>query len=387
MTETDELLSGLAKMSGGTVKEGKIEVANLQVNETGVIDAPTTQQESVAKTESTNTDPIKAEPIGEGKTEPVKTEPVKTEPVTKSFEELFKEKTGIDWQDQLTEKIKAEPQKPYEFKSEYAKKLDEYVANGGTEDQFIETQTLNFTAEGEGGLTPAEQIFYQKKLANPDWTDEMIEREMRVEYGFDKWKDDPEEYPEGIEPEDIIFKKEKFLVDAQRAKSRNIEYQKQWSVPKKDNTGKKEELEQQAFAQAWTKSVSDNLKGYSKETFAIGDDIKVESEVKNSDKIAMDMQNLVLDPQKYVLERYLDSKGNTDYNRFRKDMFILNNFETILKEAVVNARAEGGANTIKKDIKNAQPFNVSGSSGGNDGIKSAGQQIAEKMREQGLLNI
>jgi len=121
--EFNEMLSGLGEIVTTAPKED--EKNDNTLGEDVNSPEPENGTESISKTEET--------PSGEkvGGEEKKTIEPEKKE---RTFEDFFKEKTGLDWADDYVEKIKTEPKedKPYEYRSDFAKKLDDYVAQGGS---------------------------------------------------------------------------------------------------------------------------------------------------------------------------------------------------------------------------------------------------------------
>lgn len=345
-------------MASGAVKSENPNTPPIQQTETK------TEVPSVEKTETKiETPEVKSEAPAVEKKE-AKTEETKIE---KSFEKLYEERTGFKWEDSHIEKIKAETPKPYEFKSEYSKKLEEYVSQGGREEDFISTQTVNFEK-----MDATDLIANNLLRENPDMTDEEVELRMKVDYGMDNWNEDKE-----LRTDEEKLQRLKFERDANRAKTDLIAYQKKWAIPTKDNSPKINESEQkEKFASEWNQMVKDNLKGYSKETFVLDKDSSFEfgADTKSVEKA---MNDLVLDAPKYLTERYLDKQGNTDFNKFRKDMFILNNFDEIVKKAAEHGRAEG-AKSVVKEIKNAKPAGT-GEKPLAESTESAAMQVGRKM--------
>lgn len=266
---------------------------------------------------------------------------IETQKEEKTFEQLYEERTGVKWEDSHVEKIKSEIPKPHEYKSEWAKRIEEYVEQGGSEEEFIATQTTNFDQLGEEDLLANRML-----LDDSEMTDEEIALEMKIKYNPDGWRDKDEDDMTDADK----LNKLKYERDVQKARKDLKEYQKKWAVPI-NSRSQDQDAKLQAVISEWGEAVDNALKDYNKASFVLGKDT-IDFEGIDKKRISSDLNNLVINPTKFLAERYVDSKGNTDLNKMKADMVKLNYFDAILQKAVENAKAQGSKQVVK-EMKNA----------------------------------
>jgi len=126
----------------------------------------------------------------EQKTEEQPTEQPKAETkVEKSVSEILAELT--DGKLKSKEEIEALFEKanaPKEYKSEFAKQLDEYVAKGGDPKKFLEYQTKDYSQHTEGDLIKLKLI-----EENPELTQREVDALFNKKYGYYDEDDDSDE--------------------------------------------------------------------------------------------------------------------------------------------------------------------------------------------------
>ncbi len=374
-------LSGIAELIGQ-------EIAKDNAIAPVAIKAEATPPVVVAPAAEVKTDPATA-PAVPAKAEPAKPETkIEAKPVTAndnkdsslnteikqpSFDELLAEKTGSKYKtwDELEQALNKPAEKVQDFADEQVAKINEYIKQGGKFDDYIATQSIDFKQ-----MTLAEKLAYKMQLDDPDITDEEINLELKLKYGFDKWKDNTAEYDEGIEPEDIKLAKLKFERDANKAEKALLDYQKKWSIPSKE--------EQQttqvdpAVQEKWDTSVENTLKSIEKIPLKISDKetfdyVLAPEDKKEINKLAKGLYTNV----NVLFEQFKDPKSPTGFNmQGLTDMLIkVKTYDKAIALAADHAR-KLGEESVAKGIKNIK-FNTDGSPVAQTAVKSMEEQIAD----------
>lgn len=308
---------------------------------------------------------------------PAKTdgEPKKDEPiVSKTFEQFLEEKSGGKYKSyEELENIINTPKKN-EYKSSLAEKIDAYVAQGGTEEDFLSTQSVDFSK-----MSPREIMEYNIQMEDPDMEEDEVQYELKKRYGIDNWKDKPEDYDEGSEPEEIRIAKLRFNRESEKAKAKLIEYQKQWSVPKKAEEPAKPTIDP-AKQEKWNGDVKKAVESLAKVPLKIKDDKGNEEtfdfaiEADEQKEITRIANELYTDTRN-VWGAFKDESGNPDIKAIAKAIFFMRNSEKAMQFVAQQTRTKGAVEVVK-DIKN-----VNFSPDGKQQIaakKDVGTQIAEQ---------
>ncbi len=298
---------------------------------------------------------------------------------TKSFDDLLLEKSEGKFKtwDEITEKL-SKPE--VKFADERVAKINEYIEQGGSYEDWVSTQNINFD-----DLTPAEQIAYEMQLKDPDLTSEEIELELKLKYGWDKWKENVEDYEEGVEPDDVKISKLRFEREAKKAKQTLLDYQKKWSVPQNKLAAEQLKAQDDAKAQSqekWEKAVDESVKSIEKLPLKLSDADKdvidyalSADEQKEINKV---VKQLYHDSRSLFVE-FIDKKSPVGLNvkgiteMIAKAKF----FDKAIQIAATQARA-AGQESIVKNIKNVD-MNPSGNSSTTSQMKSIQQQMAEQI--------
>lgn len=164
---------------------------------------------------------------------------------------------------------------------------------------------------------------------------------------------------------------------ARKAKKDLLKKESELELPQSNSTNpvdaakqrEQAELKKKEDAQNWKQVVDKNLMDYSRESFEIEKDYKFDFQVdSNSIKdIAASMQN--------PISRYVNKNGDTDMNKLRKEMTILNNYDKMIK-AIHKQAVSMGRKSIVDGLKNPS---VKGSVKSSKEGKSITQQIADKL--------
>jgi hypothetical protein len=226
------------------------------------------------------------------------------------------------------------------YESDWAKKYDAYYKQyGGTPEDFIEA-TKDYSS-----LSQEDVIKKAIRLQNPDFTQEDIDFEYEDLYTFDEEYDDERV----IKRKKINFKKA--LREANRTVS---EFQKKFFVKKSQpaNGGMSEEQKAAIDEQnrIWRESVEKVNAKIDGITIKVSDDFSFKHKItpdakKNIKEIAADTSMM-----KYI-EKYKVNDNQLDVERIQRDLFIRDNFESILADAIEQGRQYERA-LIKKQEKN-----------------------------------
>lgn len=291
-----------------------------------------------------------------------------------TFEELLAEKTGNKYKnwEELEEILSKPTEKVQDFADEQVAKINEYIKQGGSLDDWMATQSIDFKS-----LNHAEKLAYKMRLDDPEISDEEVELELRLKYGFDQWKDDESEYDDGKEPEIVRLNKLKFERDAAKAEKALLEHQAKWSVPKKKDTPVAPQLDPKAH-ENWNNTVDETLKSIEKIPIKISDKDTFEYVLEPSDKKEINK----LTKQLYtnvgaMFDEFKDSKSPNGFNiKGIVDMFIkAKTYDKAIALAADHARKVGQEGVVK-DIKNID-FKSDGQPKGQASVKSLNEQIGE----------
>lgn len=311
-----------------------------------------------------------------------------TAPVVKTFEQEFKEKFGIDYSDDVINKVKNPP--AYEFKSETAKKLEEYKAQGGNEDDFLATQTIDFKE-----LNELELLAYDMQMKNPTMSEREIEFELNSKYGIKNWKDNVEDYEGGVEPEEIELQKLRFEREGKESLARLLAYQEKWKVPQNTPVTVDKQKEQETALELkkeyerLTSDVVDKL-----EKLSIPIELEKDGKVKQafeyvidaSDGTKAEVKKLISDMYtKNFYEQFIGSDGKLDLNKMAVKMYQFNNLEKIARTIHNDAIAKGREQVINGEYKNTN-FTPNAQSNNNSTTKTGSQTAIEKGLGAGFLN-
>ncbi len=335
--------------------------------------APVVDPAKLAETPAASaTEPPKVE-------EPAKAEPVSlTEPArvaeavpAKTFEQLLEEKTAGKYKSyEDIEKVLNEPKKN-EYKSALAERIDAYVEQGGTEEDYLATQSVNFDT-----MSPTELIEYKIQLSDPDMTDEEVAYEMKKQYGIDKWKNSPAEYEDGIEPEEVRMNKLRFNREALRTKAELIAEQKEWAVPVKKEV--KAPVIDPSIQKRWESEVSEAIAKFEKIPLKISDAESYDFVVDATEKAELTkMTNELFSTTKGFFDKFRNDKGEFDKSKMAEAFFKMSNFEKAVAFAAGQAKAKGSESVVK-EIKNTN-FTPEGKT-----VETKKVTTADAIKEQAL---
>jgi hypothetical protein len=247
------------------------------------------------------------------------------------FEKLLAEKSNGRFKtlsdiDQALEKAPEEA-----FANPQVAKLNEYLKQGGTFEDFARTQTVNYQ-----DMSDVDVIKEGYRLSDPNLTQEEINLLAEEEYGV----------AEGATERDKQLAQIRLKRDATKSRGALVEHQSKWAVPQA--SAEDISAAQQAEAERWVTNLSSTVDKVEKVDFVLNEKdtfpFQVSAEVK--DAIKKDYADL----GKFFL-RYRNDDGSENIEAFVRDMIILNNYDNILKSAASYNKSQGREDVIK-DIKN-----------------------------------
>lgn len=314
-------------------------------------------QELPTPTEPTpeNTERVeeKQEAAKEQPKEEIKQEAPKAE---KSVSEILAELTGgkVKSKEDI-EALIAKADSPKEYKSEFAKQLDEYVSKGGDPKKFLEYQSKDYTQYAEGDLIKLKLI-----EENPELTQREVDALFNKKYGYFEADDDSDEAVAARAEQRLEAKKALQFFETKKVKELE---------PPIDERQKAAE-DYIAQQKAWEETHSKEVDTF----FAEKDTLKFEFAVQDSadkDKLipqvfewklnATEKQNLVEAQKKVSLLSYCTDEGGrinqeklamvTEFaknpNKFLTAMannLVSNERERFVNEDLINARPADNPN-------------------------------------------
>ena len=262
-------------------------------------------------------------------------EKVVTQP---SFDDLLSEKTNGKFKnyDELTAALSEQPiAEKNNFANEQIEKLNEYVSKGGKMEDFFRTQTANYEDMDSESL-----VKNYMKFQNPDLNNEDID----LLYA-DTYKLDEDEYTD----KEIRLSKIKLKQKSAEAKRELVRFQKENALPEAAKNAAKEEAKMEANKKAWSQSVNKSLDNFKEVEFSLND---------KGDKYTFAVND---DTMKYVKDttlnlpdfwkRYVNEDGTENVAKLTREMAILNNVDSIVRNAYAQGKS-GGKEDVIKDIKN-----------------------------------
>lgn len=238
--------------------------------------------------------------------------------------------------------IKEEVEKAVEreYKTEFAKKYDEYFhETGRSEKDFIMLQR-DLT-----DMTKEQVIKENLKMEFPELSQQYLNRKYNKMYGID------EELMSEEEIEDVKMEMEL----AYSKGKKNLESQKEkYLIPTDEAPASKEAAlaEQQAKAEEanrlWVESVEKTNKELSSIDIKLSEDISFQHSLDEGKKATV--KDIASDPSLGKFSsRYLKEDGTYDPVKYQRDIYILENFESIIAQVAEQAQAKQKEADIRND--------------------------------------
>jgi len=237
---------------------------------------------------------------------------------TKSFEDELAERSGGRFKSfsDIEQALEEIPENA--FANERVAKLNEYIKQGGSFEDYVRTQTTDYSK-----MNAFELIREQQIIENPDLTQEEIELLIEDQFGV----------PEGATERQQKLAQAKLKSAGSKALKELQAIQKEWATPERNTAEEARKWEQDLNSATdsltdinVTLNKTDNFK------FQINDELK--SKVKSEYK---DVKNF--------FKRYINPDGSENTQKFVKDMIILDHWEEIARSAASSSKTQG-----KKDV-------------------------------------
>jgi len=214
------------------------------------------------------------------------------------------------------------------FANEQVAKINEYVKEGGNLNDFIKTQTVDYSTMSPDGLV-REHIMMTEGLTSE-------EADLMIESDF------------GVSSNATAREKQIAEIKLKRQANKALEFlsenQRKWSVPQ----GADNKANQEAINAKWESDVGSAAKTIQNIDIALNKTDKFSYKVEPD--VLKKVQDTVKRPQDFF-KRYIKADGTEDVAGFVRDLVKLEQFDTIVRSAAANNKAEGKAEVIK-DIKN-----------------------------------
>tara|TARA_R100000005_G_C5002013_1_gene209440 strand:- start:6053 stop:6706 length:654 start_codon:yes stop_codon:yes gene_type:complete len=178
------------------------------------------------------------------------------------------------------------------------------------------------------------------KFQNPDLNNEDID----LLYA-DTYKLDEDEYTD----KEIRLSKIKLKQKSAEAKRELVKFQNENALPEAAKNAAKEKAKMEANKKAWSQSVNKSLDNFKEVEFSLND---------KGDKYIFAVND---DTMKYVKDttlnlpdfwkRYVNEDGTENVAKLTREMAILNNVDSIVRNAYAQGKS-GGKEDVIKDIKN-----------------------------------
>jgi hypothetical protein len=327
-------------------------------------EAPKQETVSEEKTEAVKEDSsLKTE---ETPTEEKNTQ-VEEEAVTKqpSFEQLLSEKfdgkykTVDELQSALSSKSTASEEA---FANEQIARLNEYVAKGGSMEEFFSTQTANYDEMDTESI-----VKNHMKFKNPELSIE----EIGLLYE-DTYKLDEDEYTD----KEVKLSKIKLKQKSLEAKKELMKFQSDNAIPKTAKDAEAERLALEENQANWRSKVNEGLKDFQEVSFDLNDKGDKYTFAVNED--SMNYVKSTASNLSDFWKRYVNEDGSENIGKIAREMAILENVNSIVRSAYAQGKS-GGKEDVINDIKNPSYTPESKS---NDGTPlSIQEQISKQLLE------
>ena len=263
-----------------------------------------------------------------------------TKETVEDFDTLLKEKSSGKYNSlsDIENALKEADNKPLDtskvFANEQMEKLNSYIKDGGTVENFVTSQMVDYKAMGD-----MDAVRTKVQMENPTLTETEVELMITSRYSLNS-----EDYTD----REVQLAKIKLKQDGQSARQELATFKEKMSVPqaKIDQEEFNKNLIQQKAN--WAKQVEEVVGGMDKMEFSINKDTNYNHTITPDEKAMLikDSSNL----EKFF-EKYMDGNGQTDIRRFNNDLYIMQNFDKILAGAIAQSHSLGKEDIVK-DLTN-----------------------------------
>jgi len=254
------------------------------------------------------------------------------------FDEMLSEKTDGKFKtyDELTAALSEQSTtEKNPFANEQMARLNEYVSKGGKMEDFFRTQTANYEDMDTESL-----VKNYMRFQNPDLDNEDID----LLYA-DTYKLDEDEYTD----REIKLSTIKLKQKSAEAKRELMKFQKENALPEAAKKAAEEADTIEANKKEWAKNVNKSLDTFKDVEFSLND---------KGDKYTFAVND---DTMKYVRDttlnlpdfwkRYVNEDGTENVSKLAREIAILDNVNSIVRNAYAQGKS-GGKEDVIKDIKN-----------------------------------
>jgi len=235
------------------------------------------------------------------------------------------------------------------FANEQIAKLNDYVKSGGSLNDFVRTQTVDYAT-----MSPEELIYSKMAMDDPEMSAEEISLLMEDDYGV---ADDATDRTKQVAGAKLKRASREALKELQ-------EHQKKWSVPLAD-----QKIDREANVKQWEAQLNGAVDNTNEIDIALNQTDNFTFKLEDDAKAKLKTNYRELDK---FFSRYIDASGKEDTARFVRDMAILENFESIVRSAASASKSQGKKDVVD-DIKSPN-FEGKDKKGGDDTTPTVAQQ-------------
>jgi|TARA_R100000458_G_C8253071_1_gene229637 hypothetical protein len=224
--------------------------------------------------------------------------------------------------------------KKSEFANEQLEKMNQFVSETGrTIADYIRTQTVDYSK-----MSNEDVMRIHMAQNNPELSRDEINVLIDSKYKLDKGKHSEADQTLGK----IELKK-----DVSQARKDLMDMQEKYRMPVENNEASSEESE--SVRKEWVETMSNEVDEVESITFEMNENGE-EFTFQLTDEHRQGLVDSNSDLNNYF-DRYIDEDGNWDFDRLNTEMFVLNNFQDIIR-SVANQYRSKGTEQVVKDIKN-----------------------------------
>jgi len=214
------------------------------------------------------------------------------------------------------------------FANEQIAKLNDYVKGGGSLNDFVTTQTVDYST-----MNPLELIQAHRQMRDKDLTAEEIQIEMEEDFGIAEDASERTKKLAGIK----VKREGAAALEALQA------HKDKWATPLADK-----KIDRAADLEKWETQLNGAVDGVDSIEIALNQTDNFSFTLEPEAKAKIKGANKELDK---FFSRYVKEDGSEDTAKFVRDMAILDNFEAIVRSAASGSKSQGKKDVIG-DIKN-----------------------------------
>jgi hypothetical protein len=212
--------------------------------------------------------------------------------------------------------------------------MNQFVSETGrTIADYIRTQTVDYSK-----MSNEDVMRIHMAQNNPELSRDEINVLIDSKYKLDKGKHSEADQTLGK----IELKK-----DVSQARKDLMDMQEKYRMPVENNEASSEESE--SVRKEWVETMSNEVDEVESITFEMNENGE-EFTFQLTDEHRQGLVDSNSDLNNYF-DRYIDEDGNWDFDRLNTEMFVLNNFQDIIR-SVANQYRSKGTEQVVKDIKN-----------------------------------